>query len=165
MTANIADTDAPKRLDFALDGLEATEALARRLAPLLRAGDVVALDGDLGTGKTAFARALIRCLDDADTEVPSPTFTLVQSYDLPDFEIWHFDLYRLDAPQDALELGIDDAFAGAVSLIEWPQRLGPYLPAERLDIRFRFDDLPTVRHVTITGHGDWEKRLQSVREQ
>ncbi len=146
-----------------LPELAATETFARRIAPLLRTGDIVALDGDLGTGKTAFSRALIRALHGSEIEVPSPTYTLVQIYEFPAFDLWHFDLYRLEAPRDALELDIEDAFASSVSLIEWPERLGPYLPAKRLNIRFAFAGAPTARRVSVEGGPDWTSRLEPIR--
>src|SRR4051812_29949378 len=99
----------------------ATAALAGRLAPLAARGDVVALTGALGAGKTSFARGFIAARAGRPIEVPSPTFTLVQTYDLPSGPIWHFDLYRLERPDDAIELGIDEAFADGISLIEWPE--------------------------------------------
>src|SRR5581483_4508689 len=117
-----------------------TAALAARLAPLARAGDVIALAGELGTGKTSFARAFIRALRGADEEVPSPTFTLVEVYEDAGGRrppIWHFDLYRLKRPEEAYELGLEAALAGGIALIEWPERLGPLLPRERLLIRLR----------------------------
>lgn len=151
-------------LEITLNDLSATAKLAQRLAPLLRIGDVVALGGDLGAGKTTFARALIRELAGEKAEVPSPTFTLVQTYDLPDFEVWHFDLYRLEAPEDAFELDIEEAFASGVSLIEWPVRLGPYIPSTRLDMTFAFGDKASVRHVTINGFGAWTERLEGLQD-
>ena len=112
----------------------ATEALAARLAVLLQPGDIVLLAGDLGAGKSFLARALIRAASgEPGLEVPSPTFTLVQSYDLPAGELWHFDLYRLAAPEEVLELGWDEARLG-ICLVEWPDRLGPLVPADRLKI-------------------------------
>ncbi len=123
------------RRRIALPDQEATERLAAALAPLLVPGDVVALGGDLGAGKTTLARALIRTLAaDPDEEVPSPTFTLVQSYETPAGPVWHFDLYRLAGPDEMLELGWDEALATAIVLVEWPERLGPLLPAGRLDL-------------------------------
>src|SRR4051794_10273415 len=102
-----------------------TRRLAADVADVLVPGDVVALSGDLGTGKTAFARALIRHLaGDPGLEVPSPTFTLAQSYDLPRFPLMHVDLYRVDEPSELLELGFVDSSDGAVRLIEWPERAG-----------------------------------------
>ena len=95
---------------------------------------MIALKGELGAGKTSFARAFIRARGGDDDEVPSPTFTLVQIYELPGATIWHFDLYRLRDPEEAWELGIEDAFRDGISLIEWPERLGALLPARRLEI-------------------------------
>jgi tRNA threonylcarbamoyladenosine biosynthesis protein TsaE len=147
-------------LTVALADPDATARLAVALAPLLRTGDVVALRGELGTGKTTFARALIRALTGSDEEVPSPTFTLVQTYAAREFEIWHFDLYRLEKPEDALELGIEDAMADAVTLIEWPERLASWLPADCLEIRFAYADTESARRATIAGGGDWPGRLR-----
>ncbi len=112
-----------------------TAALGARLAAQAREGDVFALDGDLGAGKTTLARGFIRALTTPDEEVPSPTFTLVQTYDTPAFTIWHFDLYRIGEPAEVVELGWDDALAGGVSLVEWPGRLGSDFPAAALQIR------------------------------
>jgi tRNA threonylcarbamoyladenosine biosynthesis protein TsaE len=138
---------------------------AAHLAGLLRAGDVVALYGGLGAGKTALSRALIRHLaGNPDEEVPSPTFTLVQMYDLPDFTLWHFDLYRLEREErDILELGWEEARRGGVALVEWPERLGGLLPADRLEITIDFDHetgaSEGARKMTLTGHGAWDARL------
>ena len=114
----------------------ATNALARALAPALRAGDVLLLDGPIGAGKTHFARALIQALLPAPEDVPSPTFTLVQTYDAPGFEIWHADLYRLSHPDEAVELGLDEAFEHALCLVEWPERLGGACPPRALCLCF-----------------------------
>src|SRR5580692_7817201 len=105
----------------------ATAALAARIAAVAAPADIIALKGDLGAGKTAFARAFIRACGNQD-EVPSPTFTLVQVYDARPTAIWHFDLYRIRAPEEAWELGIEDAFITGISLIEWPERLRALLP-------------------------------------
>lgn len=149
-----------------LDGLAATAALAADLARLARPGDVIGLSGDLGTGKTSFARAFINARARASGtevgEVPSPTFTLVQTYDLPGVTIWHFDLYRLERPEDAYELGIEDAFAGGLSLIEWPERAAALLPADRLELEFSFSESPDRRHVRLVGRGDWAARLAGL---
>lgn len=140
----------------------ATVRLAVALAAVARSGDVFALDGDLGTGKTVFARAFInaRAGQNEDEEVPSPTFTLLQSYELENGAVHHFDLYRLNAPDEALELGIEEAFSSGISLIEWPERLGEWLlPRDRLDVSLSYVGNPEARRATLGGHGDWPERL------
>ena len=112
----------------------ATTALGAAIAPHLRRGDVVYLTGTLGMGKSTLARGLVRALTRPDQDVPSPTFTLVQSYDAPGFELLHLDLYRLEDPEETLELGLDDALNDGVLLIEWPDRLGHLGFDARLDI-------------------------------
>ena len=116
-----------------LPDLATTQMLAERLAPYLKAGHVIALKGDLGAGKTTFSRALVSALLGAPTEVPSPTFTLVQTYEGPNFPIYHFDLYRLEDPAELDELGWDDTLDG-LSLIEWPGKAGARLPIWRMTI-------------------------------
>ena len=147
------------QLRFELPCAEATDFFAQRLAPLLRAGDVIALKGELGSGKTTFARALIRALGVADTEVPSPTFTLVQSYEGQTFDIWHFDLYRLKSADEALELGIDEMRHGNVVLIEWPERLGVALASDRLEIVFEYCADEDARRISLLGTNPWLERL------
>jgi tRNA threonylcarbamoyladenosine biosynthesis protein TsaE len=142
-----------------LDDEDATSALASRVGALLRPGDMVALHGDLGAGKTAFARALIQSLGDPDDEVPSPTFTLVQTYETPKGAIWHFDLYRLSGPDEVIELGWDDVRADGIALVEWPDRLGTLLPSDRLDIAISFGPTPESRRAALTGFGGWAARL------
>ena len=105
-----------------------TAQLGTRLAPALQVGDCILLDGDIGAGKTTFARALIQSRLGRAEDVPSPTFTLVQTYDDPGGDIWHCDLYRLSHPDEAIELGLLDAFSDAICLIEWPDRLGSDVP-------------------------------------
>ncbi|HEY4344424.1 MAG TPA: tRNA (adenosine(37)-N6)-threonylcarbamoyltransferase complex ATPase subunit type 1 TsaE, partial [Parvibaculum sp.] len=114
----------------------ATAALGQALSHIVRAGDFIALRGDLGAGKTALARALIQARlgpDGVAEDVPSPTFTLVQSYEAPDLLLTHVDLYRIDRPEDARELGLAEALDEGVLLVEWPDKLAA-LPADRLDI-------------------------------
>jgi len=107
----------------------ATESLGASLAARLKPGDVVGLKGDLGAGKTTLARAIIRAAaNDPDLIVPSPTFTLVEVYETPRGAYWHFDLYRLEAPEQVYELGWEEALAEGIVLLEWPERLGPLLP-------------------------------------
>ena len=137
-----------------VNALAETERLAARLAPHAAPGDVIGLSGALGSGKTAFARAFIRArLGRNAEEVPSPTFTLVQLYEHAAGAIWHFDLYRLGEAADAYELGIEDAFSGAISLIEWPERLGAIMPGDWLDVHLAPGDGEEKRLVTITPHG------------
>ena len=139
----------------------ATAALAARIAALARAGDVIALKGELGAGKTSFARAFIRARGSAEA-VPSPTFTLVQVYQFGDAAIWHFDCYRLRRPEDAWELAIEDAFNEGISLIEWPERLGPLLPARRLEISLSAGATPLARRAIIDPPAEWAPRLAGL---
>jgi tRNA threonylcarbamoyladenosine biosynthesis protein TsaE len=134
----------------------ATAALGVRLAGACRPGDLIALSGDLGAGKSTLARALIRHLAGADIDVPSPTFTLVQTYDTPRLPVWHFDLYRLEDPGEARELGLTEAVDG-LALIEWPERLDAYLPQTRLDVWLDFS--PDGRIAHLTDHHDWSTRI------
>src|SRR5579883_2480879 len=131
----------------------ATTALAARLAEQARPGDVIALRGDLGSGKTTFARAFIRALGGGE-EVPSPSFTLVQLYELAAATVWHFDLYRLRSPEEAWELGI--------ALIEWPERLGALLPERRLDVALAFGERPGMRRATLMAGSAWTTRLERI---
>ena len=140
---------------------KATTLLAVRLAALAAPGDVIALKGDLGAGKTTFARAFIHARGGSET-VPSPTFTLVQVYALPGSHVWHFDLYRLRQAEEAWELGIEDAFRDGISLIEWPERLGALLPARRLEVALDFGGTPEARCATLSGAGDWAERLAAI---
>jgi tRNA threonylcarbamoyladenosine biosynthesis protein TsaE len=125
---------------------------------------VIALSGVLGSGKTVFARGFIRALAGPDEEVPSPTFTLVQIYPSDAGPIHHFDLYRLEDAEEAWELGIEDAFADGISLIEWPERLGTLLPAVRLDIAFAadVDGDPESRRLRLRGGPAWHDRLKGL---
>lgn len=139
-----------------LDDEAATRQLGAALAAVLRAGDTVALSGDLGAGKSTFARAIVHALGWAG-EVPSPTFTLVQSYDPPDVDvaIWHCDLYRLERPDEVDALGLFET--DAALLIEWPERLGARLPADALRLTFAGSgDAP--RHLTWDAPKAWEGR-------
>jgi tRNA threonylcarbamoyladenosine biosynthesis protein TsaE len=135
---------------------DATAALGARIGAVARPGDVVALMGELGAGKTTLARGLIRSLVGLGTEAPSPTFTLVQTYDAPSLRIWHFDLYRLDDPREARELGLEEAVDG-VALIEWPEKLGRDLPLARLEVRLSFADQGRIAR--LVDYADWSKRI------
>lgn len=142
-----------------LNGLEATENFANKLAALATAGDVIALDGPIGAGKTTFARYFIAACGYRD-EVPSPTFTLVQTYEGERLSIWHFDLYRLQEPEDTLELGMEQAFDEAVTLIEWPERLGSLLPRDRLLLKFAQGPTEDDRTVEIDCGDRWSERIR-----
>ena len=143
----------------------ATYSLMTDIAAVIEPGDVITLSGDLGAGKTTLARALIRYLaGDETVEVPSPTFTLTQTYVLPRFTIVHADLYRLAGSAELRELGFDDAPEGAITLVEWPDRAAGFLPADRLDIALTLDPQkgPTARNVHITGHGRFAPRTERI---
>jgi tRNA threonylcarbamoyladenosine biosynthesis protein TsaE len=139
----------------------ATQTLGRRLAESLRPGDAVCLTGPLGAGKSTLARALVRALTSPDEEVPSPTFTLVQFYDGPAFPVAHFDLYRLTDPDEAYEIGLEEALEDGAALIEWPERLQGRLPTNRLDIDMApvaGDGEGEARRAALTAHGSFEGR-------
>jgi tRNA threonylcarbamoyladenosine biosynthesis protein TsaE len=159
----------PSLLTCFLADPAATTAFAGRLAPLLRPADVVALWGDLGAGKSLLARGVIQALSADAEEVPSPTFTLVQTYPvalpvqgqapLP-AELWHFDLYRLTTPDQAYDLAIEEAFQEGISLIEWPDRLGYLLPQDRLDIHL--ENAGDGRQLRLAGNAAWAGRLAAL---
>ena len=154
----------PDRCEFALPDVGATAALAERIAGVAKKGDVIGLKGALGSGKTTFARAFIRARGGRAEEVPSPTFTLVQVYEVDEVEVWHFDLYRVGGAEETYELGIEEAFAEGISLIEWPERLGALLPPDRLEILFEMaaDPVPEARCAQLTGFGRWAARLAAL---
>lgn len=144
--------------EISLPDARATAALGRAIAALLRPGDAVLLEGDLGAGKTTLARALLRALcDDAEMEVPSPSYTLVQVYDAPVAEVAHFDLWRLDGPDGLHELGWDDACEGIV-VVEWPERLGPLTPPGALRVHLLVD-AAGGRTARLAG---WDARIAQV---
>ncbi len=146
--------DSPNSQVFDAANEAETAAVAHKLATSLTAPCVIALRGDLGAGKTAFARALIRAMPGvaATEEVPSPTFTLVQSYETDQGTVWHFDLYRIEQPSEVLELGWDEAMDEGICLIEWPEKAGGYLPTERLDIEITLGEAPSARRITLHQH-------------
>lgn len=145
--------------------LSRLQRVAAYVALVLRPGDVVALHGDLGAGKTTFARALIRAFSgDAISEIPSPTFTLVQSYETARGDILHFDFYRLSDAAETAEIGLDDALAHSIAVIEWPERAASALPVERLDIVIAPAAGEELRQLTLTGTAGWAHRLNRLRE-
>ncbi len=136
-----------------LRDLAATEALARRIAGALRKGDLVALRGDLGAGKTTLVRYILRALGIGDA-VPSPSFTLLQEYETPALRISHFDLYRIEDPSELDELGFDEALETGAAMIEWPERAGTRLPDDRLDVTLEILS-EGERRVTLAGPAHW----------
>jgi tRNA threonylcarbamoyladenosine biosynthesis protein TsaE len=146
----------------------ATAALATALAARARQGDVIGLSGPLGSGKTTFARYFIAARMGVSPreqqEVPSPTFTLVEIYQPASGPaIWHFDLYRIETPDDAYELGIEDAFADGIALIEWPERLGGLMPREHLHIGLAAGKIEKARITTLLPSPAWTARIAGLK--
>ncbi len=137
---------------LALADLAATDALGARIAAGLRVGDAVALEGDLGAGKTTLARAILVALGVTE-DVPSPTFTLVQEYETARLPVRHYDLYRIENPSEMEELGLDEALDEGAALIEWPERAIAWLPVDRLHVALRLTD--GARRAKITGPARW----------
>ena len=160
----MTEASAGAALSIDLVSEAATSALAARLARLAHRGDVLALRGELGSGKTSFARAFIRALGRGDEEVPSPTFTLVEVYDLGEGgpPVWHFDLFRLTKEDQVYELGFEEALAGGISLIEWPDRLGALLPRERLDLTLLAAGDPGRRTARLAPSAAWLSRVEGI---
>src|SRR5580700_6319967 len=160
----------PSTFSLALANETATASLMADLALLIGAGDVITLSGDLGAGKTAAARALIRYLSSDDSvEVPSPTFTLAQTYDLPPFPLVHADLYRVNDRLELEEIGLSPVPEGTVALIEWPARAPAALPRDRIDIALHHRAAlgSTARAAEITGYGKAAAqvaRLKALRQ-
>ncbi|MEM6311840.1 MAG: tRNA (adenosine(37)-N6)-threonylcarbamoyltransferase complex ATPase subunit type 1 TsaE [Pseudomonadota bacterium] len=142
-----------------------TTEFAHRFAACLKAGDTILFSGGIGAGKTHFARAVIQSLLLEPEDVPSPTFTLVQTYDTSLGPLWHADLYRLTGSGDVFELGLIDAFGKEICLIEWPDRLGEDWPDAALDIALQMTATEGERHVRMTSNNTaWEDRLTGVMD-
>lgn len=141
-----------------------TRQLAEDIAQILKPGDLMCLSGDLGAGKSTFSRALIRNVAaDPDLEVPSPTFTLVQPYDLPRLNLAHFDLYRLEEPEELDELGLEDLLEDGAALIEWPEKAGDLLPGTALWLQFQHGDEEDVRQAVFYSEDPaWQERLSAT---
>ncbi|MDI2090972.1 tRNA (adenosine(37)-N6)-threonylcarbamoyltransferase complex ATPase subunit type 1 TsaE [Commensalibacter oyaizuii] len=141
------------QLTYSLPDLQATEALAKRIAPHVQCQDSILLFGALGVGKTALARALLRSIcQDPQMEVPSPSFTLVQVYESPKFYLYHYDLWRLEGADEIIELDWEDATEGVV-IVEWPERLGDLTPSDSLEIHLSIQS-DTIRIAHLKGWGD-----------
>jgi len=150
---------AQKTLNIDLKNADETAKFAQLLAQSVSIGDTILLTGDLGAGKTHFARAFIKSLLMDDEDVPSPTFTLVQTYDTSVGEVWHADLYRLSDEQEIEELGLSDAMLDAICLIEWPDRLGTYTPSNALFLQLTTSTDLDARQ--LTAH--WEDQKWTAK--
>ena len=154
----------PKPVTLMLKSPQDTAHFAARLGAKLQSGDCLLLSGEIGSGKTHFARSLIQSLMTEPEDVPSPTFTLVQTYGTSKGEIWHSDLYRISDLDEIEELGITDALETAICLIEWPDKLGPLTPVSALSLNFATDpDDEDTRHLTIAGPDPkWSPLLENI---
>lgn len=152
------------RITRRLSGSDATTELAEHIARILRPGDVLLLEGPIGAGKTHFARSLIQSLMEEVEDVPSPTFTLVQTYDLPGGELWHADLYRLSHVDEVEELGLTSAFDEAICLVEWPDRLEDLRPHTALTLTLSLDpDEEDARLLELHWtDATWDSRLKEI---
>jgi tRNA threonylcarbamoyladenosine biosynthesis protein TsaE len=146
----------PAEGEFRLDYEADTERLGAAIARELKPHEAVCLSGPLGAGKSTLARGLIWALAGENVEAPSPTFTLVQTYDGEVFPLAHFDLYRLEKPEEVLELGLDEALDTGAAVIEWAEKLGHHLPPDRLDVELEIDG--PSRRARLTPHGAWQER-------
>ena len=143
---------------------DATRRLARRLAAAARPGDVITLAGALGAGKTTLTRDFITARAGAAQEVPSPSFTLVQTYEIDGETIWHFDLYRLETPEEVVEIGFEDALDDGIVLVEWPDRLGWLEPPDHLAITLEQGARPCARVAHIRAGESWTARLADLAD-
>lgn len=142
--------------------LQATERFANLIAAEAETGDVILLKGELGAGKTAFAKAFVNSFFFAGIEVPSPTFGLVQVFHTPKFSIAHYDLYRIKNQNELTELGLEEAFSSGVTLIEWPEIIGLPLPENRIELHLAYGKSEESRVVSLVAYGSWQQRLKEV---
>lgn len=155
-----AMSDPRPETELRLAAPDDTARLGRWLAGCLQPGDTVLLQGPIGSGKSHLARSVIQSWLGQLEDVPSPTYTLVQTYGEGGAEIWHADLYRLSHPDEVIELGLDDAFGRAICLVEWPERLGRATPDSALRLTFSQDG--EGRRVVLTGSAEWAERLSQI---
>ncbi len=149
------------RATFEFPSPDCTAQAAKALGPRLATGDILLLSGSVGAGKTHFARHLIQSILIVPEDVPSPTFTLVQTYDTKNGPLWHADLYRVGSVHEIEELGLTDAFEQAICLIEWPDRLGPLKPNSALSLSFEDGEAEESRRLTATWADPiWSDRLK-----
>ena len=153
---------APSVPTVLLKSEKETLALGSALARVAEAGDVITLSGPLGAGKTVLARGFVAERVGPETNVASPTFTLAHVYDSVTPPIWHFDFYRIETPQDVEELGLDDALAAGISVIEWPDRALAWLPVERLDIVLSNDGQSEARKALLSASSQWGSRVEAL---
>ena len=150
------------RYEVDIQTLEELQSFAALLAEVSEAKDVITLNGDLGAGKTEFARAFIRYFMGEDTDVPSPTFSLVQHYDTNDIAIWHFDLYRLENENDVWELGLEDALQDGITLIEWPTKIPHVKFKNHIEIAFKTSQHTQHRLLILNVDKGWRQRIESI---
>ena len=155
-----AMSDPRPETELRLAAPDDTARLGRWLAGCLQPGDTVLLQGPIGSGKSHLARSVIQSWLGQLEDVPSPTYTLVQTYGEGGAEIWHADLYRLSHPDEVIELGLDDAFGRAICLVEWPERLGRATPDSALRLTFSQDG--EGRRIVLTGSAEWAERLSQI---
>lgn len=161
LTENQMPKQSTTQTEYFFDSAEKLEAFGRRLAGIVGAGDVIFLIGELGAGKTTLARGIILSISKTAEDVTSPTYNLIHIWDGPNYPIWHADLYRLQEPAEVANLGLEDAFDSALSLVEWPDRMGEMAPAQRLDICLFHHD--GGRKLTLRPHGqNWKQRLNDL---
>jgi tRNA threonylcarbamoyl adenosine modification protein YjeE len=155
----MAKDSQPFAHNVPLPDMAATQALGALIAAGLETGDAVALEGDLGAGKTTLARAILRALG-ATEDVPSPTFTLVQIYETPRLAVWHYDLYRIESASEMDELGLDDALTEGAALIEWPERAERRLPYDALRVMLSIEQ--GARNAQLTGPARWARHFEDA---
>jgi tRNA threonylcarbamoyladenosine biosynthesis protein TsaE len=156
------DQDINNSIEISPVNLQQLRQIAIRLANIVKMHDVICLNGDLGSGKTTFAKYFIHALISQEIDVPSPTFTLVQDYKTEKFPIYHFDLYRLKSMEEAYEIGIEDAFDNGVSLIEWADIIKDLLPDDKININLNFAGSEEERSVTISFNQNSSSKILEV---